>query len=90
MTSSSPGACCAGAAVRVSGAAEIVDIMRLLRAQTIEAGEVLVRRGDPAASMYFITAGEVEIELPAQRVQLSDGRFFGEIALLHRTQRAAR
>lgn len=70
------------------GASEIVDIMRLLRAQTIEAGEVLVRRGDPASSMYFITAGEVEIELPSQRVQLSNGTFFGEIALLHRTKRS--
>jgi voltage-gated potassium channel len=70
------------------GASEIVDIMRLLRAQTIEAGEVLVRRGDPASSMYFITAGEVEIELPNQRVRLSNGTFFGEIALLHRTNRS--
>ena len=70
------------------GASEIVDIMRLLRAQTIEAGEVLVRRGDPASSMYFITAGEVEIDLPSQRVRLSNGTFFGEIALLHSTKRS--
>ena len=70
------------------GAAEIADIMRLLRAQTIESGEVLVRRGDQASSMYFITAGEVEIDLPSQRVRLSDGTFFGEIALLHRTSRS--
>lgn len=70
------------------GASEIVDIMRLLRAQTIETGEVLVRRGDPASSMYFITAGEVEIELPSQRVRLANGTFFGEIALLHRTKRS--
>jgi len=69
-------------------AAEIADIMRLLRAQTIEAGEVLVRRGEPASSMYFITAGEVEIELPSQHVRLSDGTFFGEIALLRRTRRS--
>ena len=69
-------------------ATEIADIMRLLRARTVEAGEVLVRRGDPASSMYFITAGEVEIELPNQRVRLSDGTFFGEIALLHRTKRS--
>jgi voltage-gated potassium channel len=69
-------------------AAEIADIMRLLRAQTIEAGEILVRRGDAASSMYFITAGEVEIELPTQRVRLADGTFFGEIALLHRTKRS--
>jgi len=70
------------------GAAEIADIMRLLRAQTIESGEILVRRGDAASSMYFITAGEVEIELPSQRVRLADGTFFGEIALLHRTKRS--
>jgi voltage-gated potassium channel len=69
-------------------ASEIADIMRLLRARTIEAGEVLVRRGDVASSMYFITAGEVEIELPNQRVRLADGTFFGEIALLHRTKRS--
>ena len=70
------------------GAAEIADIMRLLRAQTIEAGEVLVRRGEVASSMYFITTGEVEIDLPNQRVRLSDGSFFGEIALLRRTSRS--
>lgn len=70
------------------GAAEIADIMRLLRSQTIESGEILVRRGDPASSMYFITAGEVEIDLPSQRVRLSDGSYFGEIALLHRTKRS--
>jgi voltage-gated potassium channel len=67
---------------------EIADIMRLLRARTIEAGEVLARRGDAATSMYYITSGEVEIELPNQRVRLSDGTFFGEIALLHRTNRS--
>lgn len=69
-------------------AADIADIMRLLRSQTIEAGEVLVRRGDTASSMYFITAGEVEIDLPSQRVRLADGTFFGEIALLRRTNRS--
>lgn len=69
-------------------AADIADIMRLLRSQTIEAGEVLVRRGDAASSMYFITAGEVEIDLPSQRVRLADGAFFGEIALLRRTNRS--
>lgn len=69
-------------------ATEIADIMRLLRSRTIEAGEILVRRGDVASSMYFITAGEVEIELPSQFIRFSDGAFFGEIALLHRTKRS--
>jgi voltage-gated potassium channel len=38
--------------------------------------------------MYFITTGEVEIELPSLRVRLADGTLFGEIALLHRTKRS--
>jgi voltage-gated potassium channel len=69
-------------------AVEISDIMRLLRARTIEQDEILVRRGDKASSMYFITAGEVEIELPNRRVRLTDGTFFGEVALLRRTHRS--
>ncbi len=33
--------------------------------------------------MFFIVAGEVEVELPDEdNVRLSDGDFFGEIALL--------
>ena len=70
-------------------AAEIADIMRLLRAQQIEAGEVLARRGEPAHSMYFVAAGEVEIELKGQRVRLGAGHFFGEIAALRRARRSA-
>jgi voltage-gated potassium channel len=70
-------------------AAEIADIMRLLRAQQIEAGEVLARRGEPAHSMYFVAAGEVEIELKHQRLRLGAGHFFGEIAALRRARRSA-
>ena len=44
-------------------AAAISDIMELLRAQVVESGEVIVRAGDPAHSMYFIAAGEVEVAL---------------------------
>ena len=47
-------------------AAEISDIMELLRAQVAEPGEVIVREGDAAHSMYFIAAGEVEIVLEGQ------------------------
>ncbi len=70
-------------------AREIADIMRLLSAQTVEAGGVIVRRGEPGRSMYFITAGEVEIDLPDQRVRLGVGHFFGEVAVLRRTRRSA-
>jgi voltage-gated potassium channel len=70
-------------------ASEIADIMRLLRARQFEAGEVVARRGEPAHSMYFVAAGEVEIELKDQRVRLGTGHFFGEIAALRRTRRSA-
>ena len=70
-------------------AREIADIMHLLSAQTVEPGGVIVRRGEPGRSMYFIAAGEVEIELPEQRVRLGVGHFFGEVAVLRRTRRSA-
>ena len=70
-------------------AADIADIMQLLRAQTIEAGAIVVRRGDPAHSMYFIAAGAVEIELQTKTVRLGVGQFFGEVAVLRRARRSA-
>src|SRR3984893_8445281 len=58
-------------------AGEIADIMRLMRAQTVEPGDAIVRRGDTAHSMYFVAAGEVEIELKDGRIRLGVGAFFG-------------
>jgi voltage-gated potassium channel len=70
-------------------AGEIADIMQLLRAQRVEAGEVIVRAGDPAHSMYFIATGEVEVALKKERVRLGVGQFFGEVAVLRRVRRSA-
>jgi voltage-gated potassium channel len=70
-------------------AAEISDIMQLLRAQVAEAGEVIVRAGDAAHSMYFIAAGEVEVALKKERLRLGVGQFFGEVAVLRRARRSA-
>jgi voltage-gated potassium channel len=60
-----------------------------LRAQAVEAGTVIVRRGESGHSMYFVASGEVEIELPRTRVRLGVGDFFGEIAVLQRSRRSA-
>jgi voltage-gated potassium channel len=70
-------------------AAAIADIMRLLRAQTVAAGDVIVRRGDVAHSMYFVAAGEVDIDIAGEHVRLGVGQFFGEIAVLRRSRRSA-
>jgi len=72
-------------------ATEISDIMELLRAQVVEANEIIMRAGDEARSMYFIAAGEVEIEIKGkkERIRLGVGQFFGEVALLRQTRRTA-
>jgi voltage-gated potassium channel len=70
-------------------AGDIADIMQLLRAQTVEPGAVIARRGDPAHSMYFIASGEVAIALQDQTVRLSAGHFFGEVAVLRQARRSA-
>jgi len=70
-------------------AAEITDIMELLRAQVAEAGQVIVRAGEPAHSMYFIASGEVEIAVRHERLHLGVGQFFGEVAVLRRARRSA-
>jgi voltage-gated potassium channel len=70
-------------------AGEIADIMELLRAQLAEAGEVIVREGEAAHSMYFIAEGEVEVALKKQTVRLGAGQFFGEVAVLRRARRSA-
>jgi voltage-gated potassium channel len=70
-------------------AAEISDIMQLLRAQVAEAGQAVVRAGEPAHSMYFIASGEVEISVRHERLRLGVGQFFGEVAVLRRARRSA-
>src|SRR5260370_27175474 len=74
---------------RSLNATEIADIMRYLRAQTVPAEATIVRRGDPAHSMYFIASGEVEIALQGGSVRLTEGQFFGEMGLLRKTLRSA-
>jgi voltage-gated potassium channel len=74
---------------RTLEATAIAEIMRYLSAQSVPANTLIVRRGEPAQSMYFIAEGEVEIELPGEPVRLGVGQFFGEMAILHKTLRTA-
>lgn len=70
-------------------ASEIAEIIQYLRAQTVPANTIIVRRGDVARSMYFVAAGEVEVQLPHATTRLGEGHFFGEIAVLRKTRRTA-
>ena len=68
---------------------QIAEVMRLLQSQRVEAGTIIARRGESAQSMYFVAAGEVEIDLPERCIRLGAGHFFGEIAVLRKAHRSA-
>jgi voltage-gated potassium channel len=70
-------------------ASEIADVMTMLRAQKVDGGTVIARRGEPAHAMYLIADGEVEVKLRHKHLRLGTGQFFGEIAALRRTRRSA-
>ncbi len=70
-------------------AAGIGEIHKALSAHTAAPGEIIVRRGEEAKSMYFLASGEVDLEFADEIVVLTEGQFFGEMALLHHARRAA-
>jgi voltage-gated potassium channel len=67
----------------------IGELMNLLRAQAIGPGGIISAAGERADAMYFIVSGEVEAQLPQRKLRFTTGDFFGELALLHETMRAA-
>lgn len=70
-------------------ASRIAEITALLKRQVVPAHNVIVQKGEPADSMFFIMAGEVEVEVAPHAVRLGPGQYFGEIALLRDTVRTA-
>ena len=70
-------------------AARIAEIARLLKRQVVPAQFAVVRRGDPADAMFFIMAGEVQVDIAPTPVRLGRGQYFGEIALIRDTVRTA-
>jgi len=64
------------------GAGAIAEVAKLLRPHDVPAGAIVTRRGEPGDCMYFIVAGEVEIQIQPAPLLLTTGQFFGEIALV--------
>src|SRR5436309_7179328 len=68
--------------------ADLVELARVLRRRTLQAGEILWRQGDDAREMVFIVEGGVSASLhvPGDRVveigRAGPGEMVGEIALL--------
>lgn len=70
-------------------AATIAEMVNLLKARKVSARTVIIRKGDPADALYLIASGEVQVLLDTGHVTLSDGDFFGEMALLSHGRRMA-
>jgi len=72
------------------GPAAIADVTNMLRTMDLPPRAMIIRKGQQGDCMYFIAAGEVEVDLPGgKKVQLGEGAFFGEMALLGNTTRSA-
>ncbi|MBR1125819.1 ion transporter [Bradyrhizobium lablabi] len=72
------------------GPAAIADVTNMLRTMDLPARTMIMRKGQQGDCMYFIAAGEVEVDLPGgKKVPLGEGAFFGEMALVGNTTRSA-
>lgn len=71
------------------GPATLADVTNMLRRIDLRGRSTVIRRGQAGDCMYFIAAGEVEVELPGKRIALGVGAFFGELALLGNNVRTA-
>lgn len=61
---------------------------RALRTRYCNAGDLLVRKENPATRVFFIASGAVELEAAGQTWRLGRGEMFGQMAIL--TQRTPR
>ena len=71
------------------GPAAIADVTHMLRTMDLPARTMIIRKGQQGDCMYFIAAGEAEVELPGKKIALGEGAFFGEMALLGNSVRGA-
>jgi voltage-gated potassium channel len=71
------------------GPSAIADVTHMLRTMDLPPRTMIIRKGQQGDCMYFIAAGEVEVDLPGKKVRLSEGAFFGEMALLGNSLRSA-
>jgi glutaminase len=74
---------------------EVATLESLLKSKSYRSGDLIIRKGDPAAEIFLLMSGEVSVrvDLPNGQIKrlstLSAGMAFGEIAVINRTVRSA-
>ena len=65
----------------------IADVTHMLRTIDLPARTTIIRNGQTGRCMYFLAKGEVHLQ--GKTIKLSEGAFFGEMALLGNSRRSA-
>jgi len=69
-------------------AQDVAQISQLLHPLIVQGGDAIVTQGEEARGMFFVSEGELEVEVGEHREKLRTD-FFGEIALLEGGVRSA-
>jgi CPA2 family monovalent cation:H+ antiporter-2 len=65
------------------------EFLLLFKPRTASPGERIIRKGDRADGIYFISSGSAEVSIGGRQIRLGPGEFFGEMALLSGARRSA-
>jgi CRP-like cAMP-binding protein len=69
--------------------AELKAIAEVGSTVTFEPGTTIVAEGDPGDGMYVVLSGTAEVDVGGRFHQLTEGDFFGEMALISSRKRMA-
>lgn len=64
-------------------------LLLMFRPKSASPGDRVIRCGDRADGMYFISSGAVEVQVNDRTIRLEPGAYFGEMALLSGERRTA-
>ena len=65
------------------------EFLLLFRPRNAAPGTRIIRKGDRADGIYFISSGSVEVSVKGHKIKLGPGEFIGEMALLTGQRRSA-
>lgn len=64
------------------GEDSLANVLTLATEFEVAPGHILVRPGEPGSGLFIIEEGSARVELGDRDVELGEGDFFGDIALL--------